>query len=44
MAKLYARKIINKEINAMTGEVWVIADVPERWTAEVQDILDGSIE
>jgi len=41
MAKLYARKIINKEINAMTGEVWTVADVPERWQAEVDEILNA---
>lgn len=33
MAKIYYRKI-------MAGEM-TIADVPERWRAEVQALLDG---
>ena len=36
MAKLYARKIRNGEM--------LIADVPIRWRAEVQVILDGFLE
>ena len=36
MAKLYARKIRNGEM--------LITDVPIRWRAEVQAILDGFLE
>lgn len=39
MAKLYAQKIINGEINSVTGEVWKLEDVPMLWRAEVEAIL-----
>jgi hypothetical protein len=39
MAKLYAQKITNNEINAQTGEVWKLEDVPILWRAEVQALL-----
>ena len=40
MAKLYAQKINNQEINALTGEAWKLEDVPMLWRAEVQEALD----
>ena len=39
MAKLYIQKINNQEINAQTGEVWKLEDVPMLWRAEVQALL-----
>lgn len=42
MAKIYYRKIIAGDINPATGEVWNIDDVPERWRAEVQELLNGN--
>lgn len=39
MAKLYAKKIMNGEINAATGEPWKLEDVPERWRASVEGML-----
>ena len=44
MAKLYAQKITNNEINALTGEAWKLEDVPMLWRAEVQALLDESDE
>lgn len=41
MAKLYYRKILGEEMNPGTGEAWSINDVPSRWQAEVQALLDG---
>ena len=41
MAKLYAQKITNNEINALTGEAWKLEDVPMLWRAEVQEALDA---
>jgi hypothetical protein len=35
MAKIYYRKIIN------SGGTFTIDDVPNKWKAEVQDLLDG---
>lgn len=43
MAKLYYRKIRDKEAYPATGEPWVIGDVPTRWRAEVQAMLDGAV-
>lgn len=40
MAKVYADKIRYKKINSATGQPWTINDVPERYRAEVQRILD----
>lgn len=40
MAKLYARKINNGEINSATGEVWKLEDVPMLWRAEVEAMLE----
>ena len=40
MAKIYYRKITGGEVNPSTGKAWVIDDVPERWRAEVQAMLD----
>ena len=37
MAKLYLQKINNQEINAQTGDVWKIEDVPMLWRAEVEE-------
>ena len=31
MVKKYSKALENLEINAMTGEVWVISDVPNLW-------------
>ena len=42
MAKIYYRKIIAGDINPATGEAWKIEDVPERWRAEVQELLNGN--
>lgn len=39
MAKLYAQKITNKEMNPATGEVWKLEDVPMLWRAEVEALL-----
>ena len=44
MAKLYLQKINNQEINALTGEVWKIEDVPMLWRAEVEALLDATNE
>jgi hypothetical protein len=44
MAKLYAQKITNNEINALTGEVWKLEDVPMLWRAEVQALFEESDE
>ena len=44
MAKLYAQKITNNEMNALTGEAWKIEDVPMLWRAEVQALLEESDE
>jgi len=41
MAKIYYRKILSGDINPSTGETWSINDVPERWRAEVQAMLDS---
>jgi hypothetical protein len=41
MAKLYAQKITNNEINALTGEAWKIEDVPMLWRDEVEAIVRG---
>ena len=42
MAKIYYRKIVAGDINPATGEAWKIEDVPERWRAEVQELLNGN--
>ena len=39
MAKLYAQKITNNEINALTGEAWELKDVPVFWRAKVEELL-----
>lgn len=39
MAKLYAKKIMNGDINAATGEPWKLDDVPERWREAVEALL-----
>ena len=41
MAKLYYKKILSGEIHPITNEPWTLNDVPERWRAEVQELLDG---
>lgn len=43
MAKIYYRKITDRAANPATGKAWVIDDVPERWRAEVQAMLDGAV-
>ena len=40
MAAFYGRKIKKGEINAKTGQAWVIDDVPERWQDATQEWLD----
>lgn len=40
MTKIYYRKIHDHEINPATGAEWCIDDVPLRWKAEVQELLD----
>lgn len=40
MAKIYFRKIRAGELNINTGEPWCIDDVPARWKAAVQKLLD----
>lgn len=40
MAKIYYRKITAGEINSNTNEIWNINDVPARWQAKVQALLD----
>ena len=44
MAKLYAQKITNNEINSLTGEVWKLEDVPMLWRAEVEALLENQDE
>lgn len=44
MAKIYARKIREREINPATGEVWKLADVPERWREQVKELLNAEVE
>ena len=44
MAKLYLQKINNQEINALTGEVWRLEDVPMLWRDKVQALLEESDE
>lgn len=39
MAKIFLKKIVNKETNNLTGEVWKLEDVPEAWRAEVEELL-----
>jgi hypothetical protein len=41
MAKLYLQKINNQEINAQTGEVWKLEDVPMLWRVEVEELLNA---
>ena len=42
MAKLYLQKINKQEINAQTGEVWKLEDVPMLWRAEVEALLTAT--
>jgi|BioPla2DNA2_1021312.scaffolds.fasta_scaffold360342_2 hypothetical protein len=42
MAKIYYRKIVEGDINPATGAAWNINDVPERWRAEVYELLNGN--
>ena len=44
MAKIYLRKIKGEEINPATGEVWKLEDVPARWRAEVESLLEETDE
>ena len=41
MAKLYAQKITNNEINALTGETWKLEDVPMLWRDKVDELLNA---
>jgi hypothetical protein len=40
MSKLYLNKIKNKEINPITGNTWVIDDVPVLWIEKVRGLLE----
>ena len=40
MAKLYAQKITNGEVNPFTNEVWKLEDVPMLWRDEVVELLN----
>jgi hypothetical protein len=44
MAKIYLRKIRGEEVNPATGEVWKLEDVPARWRAEVESLLEEADE
>lgn len=43
MVKKYVKVLEQREINAQTGSIWAIQDVPERWRSETQTkvISDG---
>lgn len=41
MAMLYAKKILEHQINPATGKEWCLDDVPERWHDAVKKIIDG---
>ena len=41
MAKIYLKKIKNKETNTATGEVWKLQDVPMLWRTQVEELLDA---
>jgi hypothetical protein len=36
--------MVGNKINALTGEVWKLEDVPMLWRAEVQALLEESDE
>ncbi len=42
MAKLYLKKIKNKDLNIKTGEVWKLQDVPMLWRDEVEGLLNAT--
>jgi hypothetical protein len=44
MAKLYAQKITNGEVNSFTNEVWKLEDVPMLWRSEVEALLENQDE
>ena len=44
MAKIYLRKIRGEEVNPATGEAWKLEDVPVRWRAEVESLLEEADE
>ena len=44
MAKKYLRKIRGEEVYPATGEVWKLEDVPVRWRAEVESLLEEADE
>ena len=41
MAKIYLKKIKNKEMNIATGEAWKLQDVPTLWRTQVEELLDA---
>lgn len=43
MIGFYVTKILNKEINVNTGEVWKIEDVPSLWKAKVDNYLKAKV-
>lgn len=42
--KIFYRKIKNKEVNPLTEEEWQLEDVPVRWRAEVESLLEEADE
>lgn len=45
MVRKYVRVLEEREINAMTGEIWKITDVPNTWRkkTEAQVLADGYV-
>ena len=43
MVKKYARHLEHRDINAQTGEIWKIDDVPNTWNKQTREkvIADG---
>ena len=41
MVKKYVRMLENREINAKTGSVWAIQDVPVTWRAKTQTQIEA---
>lgn len=42
MVKIYVKKIVNKEINLVTGKPWTIEDVPAYWQKQVREALENN--
>lgn len=41
MVKKYARVLENREINAQSGEIWTIDDVPTTWRAKTRTKVEA---